>query len=80
MANQNARICDIRANPLKPHRLLIVYKDIAVVVYSMNKHEFIQNLQGKKALAAEWIMPKADQFAVVMSGGFIQTFKAESNN
>ena len=25
-------------------------------------------------------MPKADQFAVVMSGGFIQTFKAETNN
>ena len=41
LTTQNAKICDIRSNPVKPHRLLIVYKDVAVVVYSMNKHEFI---------------------------------------
>ena len=80
LQTKNAKICDIRAHPLKPHRLLIVYKDVAVAVYSMNKHEFIQHLRGKVAVAAEWVFPKADQFAVIMASGYIQTFRAESDN
>ena len=45
---------------MKPHRLLLVYKEVAVTVYSMNKHMFIQHLKGKVAIAAEWIFPKAE--------------------
>ena len=76
---KNARICDIRANPSKPHRLLLVYREVAVAVYSINKHEFIQHLQGKVALAAEWLPPKGIEFAVLMKGGFLMTFKADSD-
>ena len=71
LQTKNARICDIRAHPLKPHRLLLVYKDVAVAVYSMNKHEFIQHLKGKVAIAAEWVFPKGELFAVVMASGYV---------
>ena len=56
-----------------------MYREVAVAVYSINKHEFIQHLQGKVALAAEWIPPKALEFAVLMKGGFLMTFKAETD-
>ena len=37
-------------------------------------------MRGKVALAAEWVFPKAEQFVVVMASGYIQTFKAETDN
>ena len=37
---KHARICDIRAHPTKPHRLLLVYREVCVAVYTMNKHSF----------------------------------------
>ena len=64
---------------MKPWRLLIVYKEVAVAVYSMNKHEYIQHLKGKVALAAEWVFPKATEFAVLMKSGHVMTYRAESD-
>ena len=34
-------LSDIRVNPVKPHRILLVYKEKAFAVYSANKHEFL---------------------------------------
>ncbi len=45
----------------------------------MNKHEFIQPLKGKVALAAEWVFPKATEIVVLMKQGVLQTFKADDD-
>ena len=42
LPNKNAKLCDIRHNSLKPHRLLLVYQEVAVAVYSINKHEMLR--------------------------------------
>ena len=58
-------------------RLLILYEDSTVVLYSLHKHEVIQQLTDKRALAVEWILPKAETFAVVMASGFLEIYKEE---
>ena len=37
-------VVDIKCNPTKMHRLLIAYKKMAVVVFSINKNRLIQKL------------------------------------
>ena len=40
----------------------------------------IQQLDRKKALAAEWIPPDAKTFAVATAGGFFELYKAKSDS
>jgi hypothetical protein len=36
-------------------------------------------LDRKKAVAVEWISPRAQTFAVAMSSGFVELYKAETD-
>lgn len=60
------------------HRLLIAFKKSTIVIYSMNKHQVIFQLVGKKALSCDWLPPKSAQFAVLTTAGFIEIFKSDS--
>jgi hypothetical protein len=62
------------------HRLLIVYEMECIAIYSVNKHEFIQHLERKPVLRAQWIPPKSDKFAVLLATGFLHVYKAESKS
>jgi len=79
---------DIKCHTTKMHRLLISYKDVAVVVFSINKNKIIQTIEitsaleltTGSALAVEWIGPECSEFLVGFQKGPIQVYKAETNN
>ena len=51
-----------------------------MAVYSINKHQFTQVLKSKFAIAAEWILPKGEWYAVVMASGFLQIYQEEKEH
>lgn len=80
-------VSDIKAHPLKMHRLLIAYEETAVIVYSLNKNRDIQQVHFAEfdqdkgfALAVEFANPEGSSFVVGFSSGLLCYYKSESSS
>ena len=73
-------VSDMKCHWQKMHRLLISYKNTAVVVFSLNKNRNVQVIELKEdqgqALSAEWCIPDCTKFIVGYSTGIFDVFNA----
>ena len=78
-------ISDIKCHPYKMHRILVAFKETALIVYSLNKDRMIQTVNFSqydadkgRALGVEWMPQAAESFIVGYSSGLLCIYKAES--